>query len=191
MAWWKQLKGMPVVSVAEGRELGKVETLLVDVETGTVKWVQLARRSFLGKRRIVSMAVVGAIVENAITVDSEESVRRLEEVPEARELSRDRRRIIGNRVLTNKGRLLGQIRDYEFDEDTFQIVRYEIGKGDLLGTRSRLAYAEHVLTIGPDAVLVDAAIESDLTIEESELLGETGEPGETDDVEESQILGTE
>lgn len=168
MAWWKEIKGIPVVSVAEGKELGKVDTLLVDVDAGTVRWLRLGKGGFFGETRVISVDAIQAIGENAITVDSETSAVRIEEVTEAEELSRDKRRMIGNRMLTNEGRLLGEIRDYEIDDDTFQITCYEIGKSDLLGTRSRHAAADYVLTIGPDAVLVDAAIEGELLPEEPE-----------------------
>ena len=172
MAWWKEIKGMPVVSVAEGKELGKVEALLVDPEAGEARWLRLGKGGFFGENRVISTDAVQAIGENAVTVDSETSAVPIDEVAEAQELSRDKRRILGNRVLTNRGRLLGEIRDYEIDDETFQITRYEIGKGDLLGTRSRQASAGFVLTIGPDAVLVDAAIEG-------ELAAEGAEPAET------------
>ncbi|MFQ5859012.1 MAG: PRC-barrel domain-containing protein [Anaerolineae bacterium] len=166
MAWLKEIRGMPVVSVAEGKELGKVDSLLVDVGAGTVRWLQLGKSRFFGETRVISVDEIQAIGENAITVESETAAVRIDRVTEAQELSREKRRIIGTRVLTNKGRMLGEIRDYEIDVDTFQITRYEIGKGDLLGARSRVATADYVLTIGPDAVLVDAAIESEWFPEE-------------------------
>lgn len=168
MAWQRGIRGMPAVSVAEGKELGKVDALLVDMDTGAVRWLRLGKGGFFGETRVISTDAVQAIGENAVTVDSEASAVRIQEVAEAQELSRDKRRIIGNRVLTNKGRLLGEIQDYEIDVDTFQITHYRIGKSDLLATRSRDVSADYVLTIGPDAVLVDAAIEEELIIEEPE-----------------------
>lgn len=168
MTWWKEIKGMPVVSVAEGKELGKVDTLLIDPDDGSIRWVQLAKGGFFGETRVISVHAVQAIGENAITVDSEASAMRIDEVPDAQELAREKRRVLGNRILTNKGRLLGEIRDYEIDAETFRITRYEIGKSDLLGARSRYVAADHVLTIGPDAVLVDAAVESELLAAEPE-----------------------
>ncbi len=182
MAWWKEIRGMPVVSVAEGKELGKVDALLVDVDAGKVRWLQLGKGGFFGETRVIPVDAVQAIGENAITVDSETSAVRIDEVAEAQEMSRDKRRIVGNRVLTNKGRLLGEIRDYEVDDETFQITRYEVGKGDLLGTRSQTAIAGYVLTIGPDAVLVDAAIESEW------LAAEMAEPEEGEEIEDIEEL---
>jgi uncharacterized protein YrrD len=189
MAWWKEIRGMPVVSVAEGKEVGKVDALLVDPEAGEVRWLRLGKGGFFGENRVISTDAVQAIGENAITIDSETSAVLIDEVAEAQELSRDKRRILGNRVLTNRGRLLGEIRDYEIDDETFEITRYEIGKGDLLGSRSQQATANYVLTIGPDAVLVDAAMERELVAgerEEPEGLEEPEESEESEDPEGSE-----
>jgi uncharacterized protein YrrD len=162
MTWWKEIRGLSVVSLAEGKELGKIDALLVDVDITTVRWLQLRKGGVFGRTRVISVDAVQAVGENAITVDSETSAVLRRESSEAQKLAQDKRRIIGNRVLTNKGRLLGEIRDYEIDVETFKITRYEIGKGDLLGTRTQPVAADYVLTIGPDAVLVEAAIESEL-----------------------------
>lgn len=162
MAWRKQIRGMPVVSLGEGKELGRVDALLVDPDEARVRWLRLGKGGFFGETRVISVQAIEAIGENAITVDSEASATRIEEVAEAQELARDKRRLVGNRVLTEKGRLLGEIQDFELDEDTFRIVQYEIGKGDLLGTQPHYIPAERVRTIGPDAVLVEAGVEDDL-----------------------------
>lgn len=168
MAWLKQVRGLPAVSVAEGKDVGKIDALLVDTDDRVVRWLRLGKAGFFGETRVISVDAVQAVGENAITIDSEASAVRIEEVAEAQDLAQDRRRIVGNRMLTDKGRLLGEIRDYEIDEETFEIVRYEIGKGDLIGTQARRVPADYVLTIGPDAVLVDASIEDDLLAEEAE-----------------------
>lgn len=162
MAWRKEIRGMPVVSVGEGKDLGRVDALLVDPDEARVRWLRLGKGGFFGETRVIAVGAIEAIGENAITVDSEASATRIEEVAEAQELARDKRRLVGNRVLTEKGRLLGEIHDYELDEDTFRIIQYEIGKGDLLGAQPRYIAAERVRTIGPDAVLVEASTEEDL-----------------------------
>jgi uncharacterized protein YrrD len=162
VAWRKEIRGMPVVSVGEGKELGRVDTLLVDPDEASVRWLRLGKGGFFGETRVIAVRAIEAIGENAITVDSEASATRIEEVAEAQELVRDKRRLVGNRVLTEKGRLLGEIHDFELDEDTFRILQYEVGKGDLLGAQPHYIAAERVLTIGPDAVLVEAGVEEDL-----------------------------
>jgi uncharacterized protein YrrD len=162
VAWQKEIRGMPVVSVGEGKELGRVDALLVDPDEARVRWLRLAKGGFFGETRVIAMRAIEAIGENAITVDSEASAVRIDEVAEAQEMARDKRRLIGNRVLTDKGRLLGEIHDYELDEDTFHIIQYEIGKGDLLGSQAYYIAAERILTIGPDAVLVESGAEEDL-----------------------------
>lgn len=168
MAWLREIRGLSAVSVAEGKELGKIDALLVDVATNRVRWLRLGKTGFFGETRVISVDAVQAIGENAITVDSEASAVPIDEVGEAQELSQDPRRIVGNRMLTDKGRLLGKIRDYEIDEETYEITRYVIGKDDLIGAQSRQVPADYVLTIGPDAVLVDAAIEDEMLPEVEE-----------------------
>ncbi len=181
MAWLRKIRGMPAVSVAEGKEVGKVDAVLVDVDAGAARWLRLGKVGFFGGTRVISVDAIQAIGENAITVDSETSAVPIDDVAEAQELSQDKRRIVDNRMLTNKGRLLGEIRDYELDDETYEIVRYEIGKADLLGAQAQRVPADYVLTIGPDAVLVDAAIEDEISLEVPE---EPEEPEETWEPEE-------
>ncbi len=184
MAWLRDIQGMPVLSVAEGKELGKVDALLFDIEDRVIRWLQLGKAGFFGETRVISVDAVQAIGENAITVDSESSAVPIEDIAEAQELARDKRRIVGNRMLTDRGRLLGEIRNYEIDEETFEITQYEIGKGDLIGTRPQVVPADYVLTIGPDAVLVEAEIEDELLEKVEELQAPLPPAGEEEPVED-------
>lgn len=51
MARYELTKGLPVITVAEGRQIGKVDDLVVDPERKAVSWFRLHSGGMLGGER--------------------------------------------------------------------------------------------------------------------------------------------
>ena len=166
MARYERIKGLPVITMAEGKQVGKVDDLVVDPERKAVRWLRLHTGGLLGGERLwVPVDAVHGLGEDAVTINAEADVRAPADAPEADTLVKARRGIIGNKVVTENGERLGEVRDYEFTQDTFALTYLFIPPGmDILGQFLTIA-ADKVLTIGEDVIVVatDAVMRSEET----------------------------
>jgi sporulation protein YlmC with PRC-barrel domain len=157
MARFEFVKGLPVITMAEGKQVGKVDDLVVDPERKAVSWLRLHSGGMLGGERLwVPAAAVHGVGEDAITINSEADVRSPVDAPEAVALVKTKRGIIGNKVITENGERLGEVRDYEFDPDTFALTSLSVPPGMNVVGEILMIAGEKVLTIGEDVVVVAA-----------------------------------
>jgi sporulation protein YlmC with PRC-barrel domain len=159
MARYELVKGMPVITMAEGKQVGKVDDLVVDPERKAVGWLRLhsGGMGMLGGERLwVPTAAVHSVGEDVVTINAEADARTPEEAPEALDLVKAKREIIGNKVITENGERLGEVRDYEFNPDTFALTSLTVPPGmNVVGELLTIA-GDKILTIGEDVIVVAA-----------------------------------
>jgi sporulation protein YlmC with PRC-barrel domain len=104
----------------------------------------------------VSTAAVHGIGEDVVTINAEADALTPEEANEARALVDAKREIIGNKVITENGERLGEVRDYEFNPDTFALTSLTVPPGmNVVGEILTIA-GDKILTIGEDVIVVAA-----------------------------------
>ena len=84
MARYEFMKGLPVITMAEGKQIGKVDDLVVDPERKTVSWLRLHRGGMgaLGGERLwVPVGAVHGVGEDAVTINAEADARGLPKRP--------------------------------------------------------------------------------------------------------------
>lgn len=159
MVSYEFVKGLPVVTMAEGKQVGKVDELVVDPERKAVSWLRLHSGGIgmLGGERLwVPAEAVHGVGEDAVTINAEADARAPADAPEALALVQAKREIIGNEVITESGERLGQVRDYEFNPDTFALTSLSVTSGmNVVGEILTIA-GDKVLTIGEDVIVVAA-----------------------------------
>ena len=157
MARYERIKGLPVITMAEGTQVGKVDDLLIDPDRKAVSWLRLHTGGLVGGERMwVSVATVHGLGEHAVTINAETDVQAPADAPEADTLVKARRGIIGAKVITENGERLGQVRDYEFAPDTFALTNLFVPPGmNVLGQFLTIP-GDKVLTIGEDVIVIAA-----------------------------------
>ena len=157
MARYEFMKGLPVITMAEGKQVGKVDDLIIDPERKAVSWLRLHSGGMLGGERLwVSTEAVHGVGENAVTINAEADARAPADAPEALALVKAKRGIIGNKVITENGEHLGVVRDYEFDPDTFALTSLSVPPGMNVVGEILMIPGNKVLTIGEDTIVVAA-----------------------------------
>ena len=120
MARYEFMKGLPVITMAEGKQVGKVDDLVVDPERKAVSWLRLHSRrgGDTGRRAAVGLGqAVHGVGEDAVTINAEADAQAPADAPEAVALVKAKREVIGNKVITENGERLGEVRDYEFSPE--------------------------------------------------------------------------
>ena len=155
MARYEFVKGLPVITMAEGKQIGKVDDLVVDPERKAVSWLRLHSGGMLGGERLwVSTDAVHGVGEHAVTINAEADARAPADAPEALALVKAKREIIGNKVMTENGERVGEVRDYEFNPDTFALTSLSIPPSMGLAGDTLMIAGDKVLTIGEDVIVV-------------------------------------
>ena len=168
MARYEFMKGLPVITMAEGKQVGKVDDLVVDPESKAVRWLRIHRGGMLSAERLwVSVDAVHGLGEDALTINAEADLRAPADAPEAGALLKAKRRVIGNKVMTEDGQRLGEVRDYEFAPDTFVLTSLSVPKSvNVVGSSLTIPAdkaltltipADRVITIGEDMIVVASA----------------------------------
>lgn len=161
MARYELVKGLSVITMAEGKQVGKVDDLVVDPERKAVSWFRLhsgGMRMLGGERLWVPTEAVHSVGEDVVTINAEADARTPDEAPEAIALVKAKREIIGNKVITENGERLGEVRDYEFNPDTFALTSLTVPPGmNIVGEILTIA-GDKILTIGEDVIVVAADV---------------------------------
>jgi uncharacterized protein YrrD len=124
---------------------------------GRVSWLRLHRGGVFGGERLwVSVAAVHGVGEDAVTINAEADARAPADAPDALALVKAKRGVIGNTVITEDGERVGEVRDYEFDPDTFALTSLSVPPGMNVVGEILMIPGDKVLTIGKDMIVVAA-----------------------------------
>jgi uncharacterized protein YrrD len=117
------LIGRAVVSVETANKLGEVDDLIVDPVTGRLAGFSVQtpdQRQFL-----IDQQRVHSIGKDAVMVDQDSSLLPPTESP-VRNLPLAKNQLLGAKVITKNGELLGEIRNLYIDEKDISLLVYEV-----------------------------------------------------------------
>lgn len=149
----QEIIGLPVFSIVDGRKIGQVKDLVINPEEGKVDFIMVSNGSWYVGARVLPYRAVMGVGEHAVTTESENLLTNINETAHANSLLERNIEVKGNRVLTNKGNLIGVINEYEVEEETGKIVKlqYKTAQDE---TKVEFIDAAQVLTYGADVVVI-------------------------------------
>ncbi|AGX05702.1 hypothetical protein B14911_06296 [Bacillus sp. NRRL B-14911] len=150
-----QITGLPIISISDGQQVGKVKTLVINPEKGSVDFLTIEHEDWQVSVKAIPFKKVVGIGEYAVTVESDNAVIDLNEIPIANQLVNKKIKIISTKVMTRKGELIGEAIEYYIDDETGNILGMEMKSG----SNEEALPSEYVLTYGKDILIVkeDAA----------------------------------
>ncbi len=183
-----QIIGLPIISISDGEQIGKVKTLVINPEKGSLDFLTVEQEDVQLSLKAIPFKKVVGIGEFAITVENVHDVIDLSEIPIANQLVNKQIRIKNTKAMTRKGQLLGEVTEFFVDEETGEIIGIELRVGDrqaVLPSAAILTYGKDILVVSEDAPqsLLDDA---DLLISQQE-----GEKAVEDPSDEQTAPGQE
>jgi uncharacterized protein YrrD len=173
----KELIGKPIYSVTDGRQLGSVKDLYLNLDLDMLNGVFLGREGILTRKsRFIGRKDIAVLGIDSVLVSDSDVVTNNEETPEV-EMWLRREDLQGREINTAGGTKVGTVGDVLFDEEA-QVVGFALARVFVEGpvAESRIVKKEAVLETGGKT----GAITIDLTIAEVP----TTEPVVIDKVEE-------
>lgn len=152
----KRLKGMPVVSIEGGEQLGTVHDLLFSIDDRGIQAFSVRSGGLIGgTTNVVERGDVRSIGPDAVMVQSravlqgEDTEHRYRQYPSLGEIS-------SLKVVSEEGSRIGSVASVLIDEQTGAITGLEIVRAGLTGPfRSNISVPiDAVISIGRDAVVI-------------------------------------
>jgi sporulation protein YlmC with PRC-barrel domain len=152
----KQIRGLPVISIADGTRVGTVDLVYLDLAAKRVVGFSITDGvgPFGGARDnapTVAASSVHSLGPDALTLD-DVTAAHAAWVGGAYGPLETLHDVVGRKVVTEGGTDVGQVAAVEFDEQTFAITEVEVSPG-LMKTNTRIPL-DQLVRIGQDVVVV-------------------------------------
>lgn len=159
-----QLKGLPIISISNGQQEGNVQSLIINPEKGFVDFLALEQEEWQESIQSIPFKKVIGVGEYAVTIESANSIIDLTQIPIASELASKKINIIDTNVITRKGELVGNVTEYQINEETGEII------GLILKGQESVISSEYVITYGKDIIIVKEEAAEPISVHEEVVL---------------------
>jgi uncharacterized protein YrrD len=140
-----ELRGMRVVSVPGAENLGEVEDLVLNPNLDAQRVVAVRVKS-VPEGLVKTVSAVDVVIgHDAVAIKEVRSIPE-EELTEL-EGTVDLSKLLGSKVMSHGGNILGNVEDVEVEPSDLSITGYDLGKGalaDLFGGKSSLPAARSI-----------------------------------------------
>lgn len=169
----QQFKSLSVVSLDEGREIGRIRDLVINPQTSEVAAIIVQRPGLFGEQKVIPYSRVVSVGNNALTVQKMANAERLTSLPQILSLIKEDVHLKGVRVISEGGAALGHVEEFYVDASSGKITAFEVSgtPGDGLLKGKAVLPASEVRTIGKDILIVRNGAEESLTRSENKLAG--------------------
>ncbi len=152
----KNVVGQAVVSFEEGRRIDTVKDLLISESNDAIIALLVDEGGLLSSSRVVSIDSVRSFGRDAVVIGDATSVVSASEDREVRSIIERKDKLLGKRVVTDTGDVMGSVSDVYFEEGSGRILGFEVS-GGMLGDMARgtsFLAVEEIERLGPDVIFV-------------------------------------
>lgn len=152
--------GLPIISKASGKKIAIVKDLVFSRRKFRILALVTFEGSVFKEARIIRYRNIISIGKDAIIVRKENVIESAAAIPEIYQLMKERKKIIGEDVITEDGENIGIIKDIVVDEESGKVLGFILSDGliqDIMDGRNVLPYI-YGITFGKDALLISNEI---------------------------------
>lgn len=165
----QQIIGLPIISISDGNEMGKVKNIVLNADRGTIDYFVVDSGIQVLSTRVIPTANVLGIGEYAMTILNPEAISDISKIPSAIDLLQKNITVKGTKVLTKKGSLIGETGDIFIDvENECSIIGIEY-IADITQKKVRIIPRSSVITFGKTLMVVEDDVQSNLLDDPSSL----------------------
>lgn len=184
-----QFVGLPIISIADGAEVGHVKSLVVNPKEGMVDFLTVEHADWQISVRAVPFKKIVGVGEFAVMIEDSTSIFDLTEIPIANELVQKKITVVGAKLIDRKGQLIGEATEFFINEDTGAILGLELS----LRSKKVILSSEQLITYGRDLIVIQEEAQLNFLDKAESLLGdvveveeEVAESVETNELSEFQ-----
>lgn len=141
--------GLPVISINEGQELGKVKDLLINPTGGSVAALIIDDGKWYFGAKLLPFSGVSGIGEYAVTIDSANLIINVNNAPDLEQFLIADIKVIGAKVLTKDGFIQGKVTEILIDAAGKIACEVEDANGQISQINS-----DKIMTFGKNVIIV-------------------------------------
>ncbi len=145
----REIIGLTVVSIQEGKELGVVKQLVIDAATGSIAALLIDDGKWYLGAKALPFSAINGLGEYAVTITSESDIIAITPTSTIGKLIAQDVTVVGSAVLTHNGNISGAVSEILIDLDG-QISECLIDESDELHS----VLKERVITFGKDVLII-------------------------------------
>jgi len=185
----KVIIGLRVISISDGTQVGVIKDLVLNQQGKSLDFMIIDQPSDYFGAKVIPFADVLGIGEFAITIPHQGVIQDVAQNTEVQHLLKQDIRVIGTKVLTKKGELIGEVKEIIINEETGHI------SSCLFESEGQMQEieAEKIITLGKELLIIEGepSLSNHETVEfNNESLIQTPEPQDivekVDSVEEQE-----
>lgn len=181
----QEIIGMLIISISDGTEVGRVKNVIINAAKGAIDYIVVDVGGQSPSAKVIPSENILGIGGYALTIENEEAINELSKLPAAIELLQKNIQITGNKVLTKKGRLIGEVGDIYVDGDANCTIQGVEFIGDITKKNIRIIPRSSVITFGKNLVIVIEEVESTLL----DKLEGIKDGNNTQEIEKKDLMG--
>lgn len=156
----EEILGLPIISISNGLEIGRVKSVIINADKGAIDYVVVDSETQIFSARAISASDILGIGEYALTIENEDVIKDISKTPSAIELLQKNIQIKDTKVLTKKGRLVGKIGDFYVDEENKCFINSLEFISDKDQGMVKIVPRTHVITFGKNLIVVEEDIDN-------------------------------
>jgi len=172
----KDVIGLKVMTVSDGKEMGKIKDLVYDSNSHEVKALLLDEGGVFSDAKIILVPEIQSIGKDAILIKDQATVKKASEADQVvAETARKDQYLTATKIVSEDGTDLGKVTDLYFDPQTGKVHEFEVSQGFIGNIQSgkKRIRVEDIITVGEDATIVRGYVEEDFS-EQGKQQGITG-----------------
>lgn len=170
-----EIKGLRIISISEGTQIGTVKDYILNPQKGSLDFFVVDQPSDYFGAKVISYTDIVGLGEFALTVPNPEVIQNVSASSEAQELIKQGVEVIGTKVLTKKGALIGVVKEILIDEESGKITQCLFTDNN--GEGHHVA-GEQIITYGKELLIIDqdpSEVKAEVVVEQVEAGNDEGE----------------
>lgn len=167
----KNVIGLDIISIDEGKKIGSVEDIIYDPEENKVEALLVRSSSLFKDAQVILLENVNTIGKNAVMIQSEQALQKSSNVDKnIAHIAEDNTYLTRTKVVTEQGVVLGTVSDIYFDAFSGKVIELEVSQGTFRNLQSGIKRVKvsDIITIGEDATIVKSYTEESFTTQAQE-----------------------
>jgi len=191
----KEIIGLRIISILDGTQVGVVKDFVLNPQGKTLDFVIVDQPTDIFGAKVIAFADILGLGEFAVTIPHAGVIQDVTQNIDAQNLLKQDTRVLGTKVLTKKGQLIGEVTEVLIDEETGRIAAC------LFESQGQMHQVgvEQVITLGKELLIVEImepnsenqiqTPDVSVLIEDADFAEETDFAREVDSIEEVVSFG--
>ena len=161
----KEITGLRIISISDGMQVGQVKDFVLNPKSGSLEFFIIDKTADYFGAKVIAFSDILGLGEFAVTIPGLQVIQDVAQNSAVQELLKQNVKVIGTKVLTKKGQLIGEVKEIFIDEETGKIAfcAFTDSSGE-----TREVSADHIITYGKELLIIESEPEEKMAVQKNE-----------------------